>query len=481
MASPISFNGLSTGIQSDQLISAIMQQASAPLQRMQDKQALNSKRSTLLSSLSVNMLALSTSMEAFNTASIQSQIVTSSDSTGTHVTATATGATVGTYDVQVDQIATKASKSFGSAALTSTVGEGQYAIKDVDGTTKTFTIDSTNNTLSGFKDAINTSGAGVNATIIDTGQVGAGRYQLVVSAKNTGAGSTGLNVFTIAQIGGSNALGIATNGVLTGGNLTSGGSDSAAAQNAHFWLNGVGLTRSSNLVTDAVEGMSFTLKSGGQDQFSTPTTLSVATDKDAITKALQDVVTKYNAVLKVYTDNSQYATSSSTQTPTSTTASNSTNDTLPAAGALANDYSIRNMLSQVRSAIMSPPAGLPGENYYQSAAELGLKTNRDGTLSLDTTALGAALDKNPSAVANVFNQVNQSLQNTVNQITSPGSGNLALIRQGIDTQNASLNLRISSMQANLTLKQTALQRQYASLETMVGQLQAAGQSLGSLK
>lgn len=475
MASPINFQGISTGLNTSSLIDAIMQQEGQPLQRMQVKQALNTKRSTLLSSLSVSLLSLSTSMNTLNTSAFQTQLVTSSDANNTYATASATGATPGSYAIQVGQIATKASQTFGFGSLTSAVGTGQYAIKDVDGTTKTFTIGSTNNTLGGLRDAINASGAGVNATIVDTGKTNdPNRYQLVLNAKNTGLGTGDRDVFTIAQIGGSNQLGIATDGVLTDGVLTSGGTDAATkAKNAIFWVNGIELNRASNTVSDAVEGMTFTLKSGGQTALSTPTTLTVATDKEGITKAFQDVVSKFNAFLKVYKDNSQYSASASGSTSTS-------KDTLPESGPLANQPSLRGMISQVRSAIMSVPTSLAAGNYYHSAAEVGLKTNQDGTLSLDATALKAALDKNPTAVAEVFDKVNSTLQNTVSTITSPGSGSLAKIRQNIDSQNSFLNLRIDSMQSHLDRRKAALQAQYANLEKTIGLLQSAGQSLGAI-
>lgn len=467
MASLINFSGLSTGINSSSLIEALMQQASQPLNRMQDKQLLNTKRSTLLSTLSVNLLSLSTSVNTLNSTAFQTQRVTSSDSNGTYASASATGATPGTYDVQVDKIATKAKLTLGTSSMTSAVGTGTYTITNTDGTTKSFTINDSNNTLTGIRDAINGSEANVSATIVDSGVAGSGRYQLVVSSKDTGAAENGGTTFTLAGPGGdTNILGAAGSQV------------SSTAQNAHFWVNGIELTRSSNTVSDAVEGMTFTLKSGGQTASSTPTTLTVETDKEGITKALQDVVTKFNAVLKLYKDNSQGAKYASN---TSSADSSTSTDALTPAGALANDSSLRNMITKVRSSIMSVPSGLAGGNYFQSAAELGLKTNQDGTLSLDTAALQSALDKNPTAVAEVFSKVNTAVQDSVNEITSPGSGSLARIRQNIDSQNSLLNLRIDSLQSNLDRRKKALELQYANLEKVVGQLQSVGQSLGAIQ
>ena len=466
MASLINFSGLSTGINTSALISAIMQQESQPLTRLQGKQTLNTKRSTLLSTLSVDLLSVSTSLNTLNSSAFQNQLVTSSDSTNAHVTATATGATPGSYDVQVDRIATKAQMTLSSSTLTSSVGQGTYTLTDQDGTTHAFTLDAAHDNLSGLQSAINGSGADVTATIVDSGVTGASRYKLVVTGKNTGTTSSGGATFTLGGPAGAGTV------------LGAGGSQtSSAAQNAHFWVNGIELYRSSNTVNDAVTGMTFTLKSGGQTGASTPTTLTVATDTDGITKALQDVVAKYNAALKLYKDNSQGATYASNSTVTS--GSSSTEAVTPA-GALANQPNLRSILSGVRSAIMSVPSGLSG-NTYQSAAEVGLKTNQDGTLSLDATALKSALGKDPAAVANLFNQVNTAVQDTVTKVTSQGSGQIALIRQGIDTQNSYLNLQIDQMQNYLTRRKKSLDTQYANLEATVGQLQSAGQSLGSLR
>ena len=117
-------------------------------------------------------------------------------------------------------------------------------------------------------------------------------------------------------------------------------------------------------VVRAVDGVTFNLKQGAQP---TATTFTVALDKSAITSAMQDAVSKFNAMLKVYKDASGTG------------------------GALANDPSVRSIVSQVRAALAGTPAGLPTTATVTSTADLGLKTNRDGTLSLDATAFQAAL------------------------------------------------------------------------------------------
>ena len=69
----------------------------------------------------------------------------------------------------------------------------------------------------------------------------------------------------------------------------------------------------------------------------------------------------------------------------------------------------------------------------------------------------------------------------MNSITASGSGNIAQLLSGIDQQNFNLSHQITDMQARLDRRKTALQDQYANLEAVVGQLQAAGQSLAGIK
>ncbi len=476
MTSTISFSGLSTGIDTEALIAATLEQESAPLTRLQTKLETNTERSTLLGSISSKLTTLSARMNDLLSVSFENMKVSSSDEKGTYATATASSSTtLGSYEIQVGQLATKAKHAIGYADLTSSVGTGEYAIKSVDGETHTFTLDASNDNLAGLRDAINDSDAGVEATIIDTGKSGSARYQLVLTSEDTGVAEDGRDAFTIAQVSGSNSLGIASDGVLDSeGNLVSGGTDSAtAAQNAIFWLNGIEIERSTNTVTDAVEGMTIQLRSGGQDLSSTPTTLTVETDVEGITEALQDVVDAFNEVWTLYTDNAQYGST------TSSDSDSEDNDELPASGALANDSSIRLMLTEVRSTLISIGSGGSGDGYT-SSAQFGLKTNRDGTISLDASALEEALESDPSSVADVCYGMNTALQSLVTEITSPGSGSIALIRQQIETQNDSLTRRIDTAEARLERRETILRAQYATMEAQVSQLNAVSSSLSSL-
>lgn len=569
MASGISFQGLSTGLPTDQLVNAILDLESQPLQRLQSRQSRNTQRAAALQTFKANLTALATSLASLGGTSFNARTVTSTDSNGTYVTASASGAAAGSYDLKVSQVATKGRISPTLAGgvptnlavadpLATPVFSGAsatFALQGTDGVIKTVTLDAANNSIYGLRDAINALGVadpnnpsvkplGVSATVVNTGS-GANPYQLVLTAKETGTGTTG-GVVTLADVtagGAVNTLGITAGTVdsltapttLTGG-LASAGSD--LAQDALFTVNGIQLTRKSNTVTDAVDGVTFSLKQGGQ---ASPTTFTVALDKGTITSAVQDVVSKFNALVKA------------------------TKDASGVGGALANDPSVRSFLSQVRSALSGSPAGLPASATLTSTADLGLKTNRDGTLSLDTAALQSALDKDPAAAKRIFaftgdssngvvslyaggpktttgsvgfnitsfasggavsgtftvggvdyaltgsngtlvgaagtplegmivsvsgtgsgtlnltRGVGQAVSDLVSSLTASGTGNLSVILSSIDAQNQTLTRQISEGQQRLDRRKEILQAQFAKLESTIGQLQAAGQSLSGIR
>lgn len=464
-SSAVSFQGLSSGLQTDSLVDALMEQASQPLYRLQAKQSLNKERASLVRTISADLTALNTDISNLNGSGFTANTVSSSDSNSTYVSATASGAAKGNYSLFVKQVAVAAQTVY-SGAITasqdlggSQSSDGKYHFS-VTGTNGTSTdISTSTNTLQGLRDAINASSSttGVAASLVQVDANGT-QYALTISASKTGLGSTGGSTVSLAAASENSGSTITA---LTTAAAGSGYSKTVTnAQNAVFNVNGIELTRTSNTVTDAVEGMTISLKSA--QAIGTPaTTLTVATDKTALTKSMQNVVDKFNTLLKVYKDNS---------------GQDSSGNALP----LANDFTIRNLISTVRSKIMSVPTGLSSSTSFRSAADLGLKTNKDGTMSLDSAAFQAAVDKDPSGAVSVFNAIGSDMQAMVNQVTSPGSGNLALVLQSIDSQNTRLTSQISIMQTQLDRKKTILQNQYANLETTVGQLQSIAKSLTSL-
>jgi flagellar hook-associated protein 2 len=383
------------------------------------------------------------------------------------VTASANGAVNGSYEVKVTQVATKgqlmpSDTTLSVASLTDPIFSGSethsFAVKGTDGTITSLQV--TNNTLGGLRDAINSSGAAVTATVINTGGT-TNPYRLVLTAKETGKSSTGDGkVWLAATDGKTNLLNIGA--AAAPDDLTGGLSSDTAAVNAIFSVNGIELTRTTNVVSDAVDGVSFTLKKG---DLTNTTTLTVVQDKSAAVTAMQDVLNKFNTLVKNFK-------SASTSTKDS-----STGEVI--AAPLSNDSTARSILDQLRAAMGGVPSGLSETAAYKRLSDIGIKTTSDGTLSLDTTVFQAAMDKNPATVQALSQGVGQSVQTLVSNLTSY-SGNLQNTVSAIDLQNKTLTTRIESGQTLLDKRKLALQAQFQKMESTISQLRAASGSLSGI-
>lgn len=402
MSSTLSFQGVSSGLQTDSLVSAIISASSGNLDRLKAKKTSNTSRSTALSTISDDLSDLTLSMAKVYDA-LKKRAVSSTDADNTYVTATATGAANGSYQVEVASVATKGKLSAtlngsdptnlavadpNAAILTS--DSGTFAVQGTDGAVKTFTLGT--NSLYGLRDAINASGAGVTATVVNTGS-GTNPYQLVLTSDDEGLGQTEGKV-TLAAVKNADdsdttvvsSLGIASGTVDSATKITGGLSSSGSniATNAVFSVNGVQVTRESNTVKDVVDGITFNLKKGGSGN---STTLAVSQDTDSAVTAMNDLVSKYNTLVNYY------------QSQATVSQDASGNDT---SGPLAGDSTAKSIMSQVRSALLGTASGISSSAAYKSVGSIGLKISSGGTLSLDETKFKEALKDDPEAVSKLF-------------------------------------------------------------------------------
>ena len=445
----MSFDGIASGLPTDQMIKAIMSQESAPLTRLQNKQDTNNLRKNALSSIKSTLMSVATAITSLKSTAISKRTVSSSDST--IATATATGAANGTYDLKVSQLATKA-KLETTSFLSSTgdsVGEAGDTFT-VTGKKGTATITASGNmTLAELNNAINakTADTGVSSTII---QKTPGQYHLVLTSTETGDGEVEFSTTSSADWKSKDPLN--PSNPPTTSPLSQLSLASTAGQNAKFSINGIDMERDSNTIKDAIEGVTLSLNSANPGK---TVTLNVSMDKDAIIKIFQDVVNKFNSAYKAY------------------------KDATAAGGPLDRDMSMQAMFTQARSALSQVITGTNGRPAASSAS-IGLKTEREGTLSLDTNALSNALDENPELVGQVFDKMSTATTTYIDRLTIGSSSVINTIINGIDSVNSLLTKQIDNLNSRLTRREEVLKAQFAKMETMIGQMQKAGQSLGGL-
>lgn len=255
----------------------------------------------------------------------------------------------------------------GTGTLTLTFGTGTVT----DGALTDFTagaagaitipIDSDHATLDGVAKAINAKAAGVTATIV-TDADGTARLTL--------KGATGsAQAFTLSG----DSPGLAQLNVGVGESATTIGS---AALNAKLKLEGVAVERASNTVTDLIDGVKLNLASAAVGK---TVTIGSTAPTAAITQAVNDFVDTYNqlqAVLKTEID--------------STT------------GPLRNDFNATGLARALRGLALTTLTTNAAAGAPTSLSSIGVSTNRDGTLSVDSTKLSAAIARNPDGVEALF-------------------------------------------------------------------------------
>ncbi|WP_085308497.1 MULTISPECIES: flagellar filament capping protein FliD [Planktotalea] len=233
------------------------------------------------------------------------------------------------------------------------------------------TIDDSNDTLGGLVSALNDVN-GLSASLIDTGD----GMALIIKSKD-GLGNA-LDSASIAAITG--ALGLTSNG--TEGQTDASEnplgltSDISAATDAAFSVDGVEVTRSGNTIDDLFPGHRITLNSLGT------ATLNSSESSTSVRERIAGFIDEVNALKSYLNTATQRGVNGAT------------------AGPLAGDSAAQSILNKVRSITTQPILGYGDTPVY--LAELGVKTERDGSLSLDETLLAKAMEDNPQIAEALF-------------------------------------------------------------------------------
>lgn len=259
------------------------------------------------------------------------------------------------------------------------VGEGSLTIQSLaDGAEAvTITIDNSNSTLAGIRDAINQSSAAATAAIVNDGSgfrlvltsVASGldnRIDIsVTETVDDGQAATGLSQLSYSSTAGS-------------GNLE----QSQPASDAAFTVNGLSITSSSNKVSTAIEGLTFTLAA----VTSASVTVTVSQNTTLAKGAIENFVAAYNNLEDTLSGVTAY------------------NQELSQSSTLTGDATVRAILSGIQSLINTPIENVGGN--YATLAELGITTNvESGDLEINSSELDAVLASERLDVANVFTRL----------------------------------------------------------------------------
>ena len=456
---PISLPGIGTSIDVNGLVTKLIQAESKGMTLRQTQQKTFQTQLSAVGSIKSALSTFQTAMASLNNAGTFSGMKATGHDTSVLNASVSGSASAGTYRVNVTQLAqSQVLTAAGQASTKSPIGGGAattltFSFGTVSGgsfaggkyTGASFaqngslpggsvTIDASNNTLSGIRDAINAANVGVSASIVNDGS--GNPYRLVLTSSAGGA-----NAEMKISVSGDSALqSLLAHDPAGTQNMT----EVTTGQNALATVNGIAVQSPTNTLSEVVDGTSFTLAKTGS------MTVNVSSDAGQGSTAVVNFVKAYNAL--------RIQLNALTKIDTANPANS---------GALAGDVSTRALMNQVTDVLGH---GI-GNGAYQSLRSVGVTMDPEGTLSIDDGKLKAALSQSPGQVAALFagtgtasdalikvpsfSPATQSGSYAVNitQLATQGSlqGSAAAnttIQSGV---NDSLSFTVSGMAANITV------------------------------
>jgi len=344
--------------------------------------------------LPMRQLSSPDNLKAFSASSSNEDIGVSVDSAK---------ASRGTYSVEVTSMASAqalASQSVFSDKDATSVGQGTLQLTVGDKITD-ITIDDSNDTLQGLANAINESGAGVSAGVIDTGS----GYQLVMSADETGTANA-VNISATEDAGAPGLASFAFDPADPTANPDM--KQTIAANDAVMEINGVAVTRSNNTFENVIDGLTFDVKDLGTS------TVSVNQDLGAVSDRVQGFVDKFNGLQSTIDSLAGF------------------NSETGQGSMLTGDSTIRGIQNQLRGILTRVVPGMENASV-RSLADVGITTDWEtGGLEFDRAKFEEKLKSNPDDVTALFAEQGRATDSQVE-----------FVRSGIDTAPGTYDLNVS--------------------------------------
>ena len=430
----ISVDGISTGLNTSQLISELSAAYSRPKTLIENKITDFNQLKSDYGTLATKLTAAQTAMEALQGSDKLRSFKASYTNTDAFDVTLDGDAIPGTYGIEVVQTAKSAvsiSNSISDPTASLNVSATSISF-DYAGTSYSVALDA-GSSLNDVVSEINDNVSGVTAYVMNTGS----DYRLVIQGKNTGSANSVANV-DLSNIG-----------------MTEDTANSISAQNAEIKVNGISVTSATNTFLDPIQGMTITAKQSTSADTDPEVDLTVNLDTKAISDKVQAFVTAYNDAVKFVNDRDNYNADANT------------------IGTFTGESSVRNILSNLRMAMGSAYTGV-GNTNLDSTSQMGFKTNKDGTLSFNSSEFITAYTNHRDDVEALFSKTTGSFAATMvsrlDTFADPVSGQLKSTQDGITNQVKQLTKQVERWEDRIISYEKRLRSSFDSLETITGKL-----------
>jgi flagellar hook-associated protein 2 len=450
----ITSTGLGSGLDISGIVSSLISAEQAPAESR-----FNRSESTFQAKLSA-MGMLKSSLSSFQSSlttlkditSFQKRSTTSTDSTLINATADET-ASEGSYSVAVNRLAQAHKTGSAQHLNTDTFGGAPGDQLSVTVGLNTLTIDlSTAMTLDELNSAINaaavTDEVEVSSTII-TGDGGV--QKLSLTSDNSGYDNRVQFGGTIGGIASDTVLGFATL------NTDSVGAPLAAETelDAQIVVDGLTLNRATNSVTDVISGVTLNLKK----VTTSAETIGISLNTNSVKTAVNSFVSSYNDLMKTMDELSAFDPVTGTRS------------------VLLGDATLRTIEYALRNELSNTVSGISGS--FKSLSSIGITTERDGSVTLDTDILDQVIDSNFNDIGQLFASEN-GVANRFDTLVDAYVSSSGIIDARIDGINTSIE-DIGDQRIALARKLAALEerylRQFNAMDLIVSQLRSTSDYL----
>ncbi|MDD2685021.1 MAG: flagellar filament capping protein FliD [Gallionella sp.] len=451
----------STNIDVNSIVSQLMTVERQPITKLNTKEASYQAKLSAYGTVKSAVSSFQTALQSLGTSNFQKRTATASDSTVVSAVAASSSVT-GTYSLEVSALAqsqklvaagqTSSTDAIGTGASTTitfdfgtisngTLTNGVYSgasFTSNGATTQSITIDSSNNTLEGIRNAINAADMGVSATIVNDGS--GTPYRLALSSDNSGIS----NSIKISTDGADAAIDTLLAHDPAGVQHFA---ETATAQNAAFKVNGVSISKTSNTVTDAIQGVTMTLSK----LTTSPVTLSIANDGAAVSTAVSGFVKAYNDLNSTLKTLSAY------------------NSTTKTGATLQGDATVRTIQSQLRGLLAS---AVTGAGSLSTLTDIGVTFQTDGSLAVNQTKLDSKISTNFADIASLFTSTtgySTTLGSWATNVLS-SDGLIASRTDGLGRSIKDIGTRRAELEARMISIERRYRTQFTNLDTMLSSM-----------
>ncbi len=454
------FGGLASGLDTNAIVSAIISLESRPIRQLQAARQEQQSKLSLIGTFEGLVDRLQAKAE---TLSERSSFLANSLTVGTEGVATfstSSGAIEGSHELEVLSLAKADRYSFDAVADPDTsLGAGDISF-DYDGTSYTATVTAGSDSLAEIAGAINTATSDeVQASVVNVGTENTPSYQLVIAGTDTGAD------FDIQNL----TVGVA--------GLT-GATEITTASNASVIIDGLSVSRSSNVFSDVIKGVSFTVNQEATDVAdpNPTTTFTIDNDLDGIRANLKEFVDAYNNVQKFINKQNKFTEESG------------------AGGDLFGDSILNSVNGTIRNAIFDVDLDAVASDTegFSTLGLLGVDIGNDGLLSIDSSRVDDRIETNLDAFADFFTdedggvlvQLDDAIEGLKARVDLGGDlgtapGIFGSRRDAIDTQIRDIDKNIERNERRIEQLEASLIRRFAALEELIGGLNAQGAFLAN--